>query len=227
MRVRPDSVFVSSILHTIALLFFVRPALWYYGAASDRAAVARLDAGFQREAYADHRFGVACLAIILIGLIVVWTGYAKRSRPAWFVMFVIVWFWAFPVFILPTVVELASGAFMRTLPEFFYDAISGPGMTTQMVRSILMFLIMVVGLALPMGRFFIARKANEPVHLPSRRLAVSLLIGIPVAALAFYCWLRVGVLYEIPLSQINVWLVAPPPPPPPPPSTPSKIPDGN
>jgi len=67
---------------------------------------------------------------------------------------------------------------MRTIPEFFYDAISSPGMTTQMVRSILMFLIMVVGLVLPMGRFFIARKANEPVHLPSRRLAVSLLIGL-------------------------------------------------
>ena len=225
MRVRPDSVLVSSILHTIALLFFVRPALWYYGAASDRAAVARLDAGFQGELYADHRFGVACLAIILIGLIVVWTGYAKRSRPAWFVMFVIVWFWAFPVFILSSVLELARGDVMRTLPEFFYDAISGPGMTTQIVRSILTFFVMVVGLALPMGRFFIARKANEPVHLPSRSVAVSLLIGIPVAALALYCWLSVGVLYELPTAQLNTFLVQPPPPPPPP--TPCKCADGN
>ena len=220
MRVRPDSVFVSRILHTIALLFFVRPELWYYGAASDRAAVARLDAGFQGEAFADHRFGVACLAIILIGLIVVWTGHAKRSRPAWFVMFVIVWFWAFPVFI--PVVRLARGEFMLTFSEFFYDAISGPGMTTQMARSILMVLIMVVGLALPLGRFFIARKANEPVHLPSRRLAVPLLIGIPVAALALYCWLRVGVLYELPTAQLYTFLLQPPPPP-----TPCKCPDGN
>jgi hypothetical protein len=225
MRVRPDSVFVSSILHTIALLFFVRPALWYYGAASDPATVARFDAGLQGESYADHRFGVACLAIILIGLIVVWTGYAKRSHLAWFVMFVIVWFWAFPVFVLPLVVPLARGDFMLTFPEFFYNAISGPGMNTQKVRSILMFLIMVVGLALPMRRFFIGRKANEPVHLPSRRLAVSLLIGIPVAALALYCWLRVGVLYELPTVQLTTVLTAPPPPPPPP--TPCKCPDGN
>ena len=216
MRVRPDSVFVSSILHTIALLFFVREALWYYGSASDRAAVARLDAGLQGEAYADHRFGVACLAIILIGLIVVWTGYAKRSRPAWFVMFAIVWFWAFPVFILPAVVPLARGEIFLTFPEFFYNAIAVPGLNTQMPRSILMFLIMVVGLVLPMGRFFIARKANEPVHLPSRRLAISLLIGIPVAALALYCWLRVGVLYELSTDQLNTFLAAPPPPPPPP-----------
>jgi hypothetical protein len=118
MRVRPDSVFVSSILHTIALLFFVRPALWYYGAPSDRAVVAQLDAGFQAASYADHRFGVACLAVILIGLIVVWTGYAKRSRPAWFVMFVIVWFWVFPVFIRPTVIPLARGEFMLTSLSF-------------------------------------------------------------------------------------------------------------
>jgi len=101
---------------------------------------------------------------------------------------------------------------MLRFPEFFYRAISGPGMTTQMVRSILMFLIMVVGLALPMGRFFTARKAIEPVHLPSRRVAVSLLIGIPVAALAFYCWLRVGVTFELTNAQIN--FSQPPPPPP-------------
>jgi len=219
MRVRADSVFISSILHTIALLFFVRPARMYYFAASDRASVERFDAAVQRELYADHYFGVTCLAIILIGLIVVWTSYVRRSRAAWFVMFVIVWFWAFPVFILP----LGAPSHWPeglTIPEFFYFAISGPGVTTQMVRSILMFLLMVIALALPMGRFFIARKASEPVHLPSRRLAVSLLIAIPVVALALYCWLSVGVLYEIPPSG---WLVAPPPPP----SSPIKCPDGN
>ena len=224
MRVRPDSVFISSILHTIALLFFVRPALWYYRAVAAPAMLLRFYAGSQEESYAAHRFGIACLAIILIGLIVIWTGYAKRSRLAWFVMFVIVWFWAFPVFILPLGAPYHWPVGL-TIPEFFYDAISGPGMATQMVRSILMFLLMVIALALPMGRFFIARKANEPVHLPSRRLAVRLLVGVPVVALALYCWLRVGALYEIPLSQMNGFLIAPPPPPPP--STPSKCPDGN
>jgi hypothetical protein len=98
-------------------------------------------------------------------------------------------------------------------------------MITQMVRSILVFFIMIVGLALPMGRFFIARKANEPVHLPSRRLAVSLLLGITVAALALYSWLRVGVVYEFPVAQANMSLVAPPPPPPP--SSSCKCPEGN
>jgi len=117
MRVRLDSVFVSSILHTIALLFFVRPALWYYHAAAASDVLPRLEAGSQGESYADHRFGVVCFAIILIGLVVIWTGYVKRSRLAWFVMFVIVWFWAFPVFVRPIVVPLARGEFMGTIPE--------------------------------------------------------------------------------------------------------------
>ena len=175
------------------------------------------DNGFRGEAQS-----VASLAIILIGLIVVWTGYVKRSRPAWFVMFVIVWFWAFPRFILSIIPLLIRERSSFTFPELLCDAIQGPGFPRDVVELHSAFLLMVIGLALPMGRFFIARKANEPVHLPSRRLAVSLLIGIPVAALALYCWLRVGVLYELPTAQLNTFFLQPPPPP-----TPRKCPDGN
>src|SRR5579864_9425442 len=60
MRVRPDSVFISSILHTIALLFFIHPALWYYGAPIDPAAVARFDAAVQRELYAVAALALYC-----------------------------------------------------------------------------------------------------------------------------------------------------------------------
>src|SRR5260370_4907111 len=94
MRVRPDSVFISSLLLTVGLLYLIRPSLWNYFSLN-HILLAPMDDGFRAEAQS-----VASLAIILIGLIVVWTGYAKRSRPAWFVMFVIVWFWAFPRFIL-------------------------------------------------------------------------------------------------------------------------------
>jgi hypothetical protein len=168
---------------------------------------------------------VASLAIILIGLIVVWTGYAKRSRPAWFVMFVIVWFWAFPRFVLSFIPLLIRERSSFTFPELLCDAILGPGLPRDVVELCLAFLLMVIGLALPMGRVFVARKADEPVHLPSRRLAVSLLIGIPVTALALHCWLRVGVLYELPTAQEMFLLQLQPPPPPPP--TPCKCPDGN
>jgi len=39
------------------------------------------------------------MALISIGLIVTWTGYVKAVRSAWFIMFIIVWFWAFPLFL--------------------------------------------------------------------------------------------------------------------------------
>jgi len=224
MRVRLDSVFISSLLLTGVLLYLIRPSLWScslnHAARADHILLAPMD----RVEFRGEAQSVASLAIILVALIVVWTGYAKRSRPAWFVMFVIVWFWAFPRFILSIIPLLIRERPSFTFPELLSAAILGPGWPRDVVELHLAFFLMVIGLALPMGRFFIPRKANEPVHLPSRRLAVSLLVGVPVAALALYCWLSVGVLYEIPTAQLNV-LVAPPAPPPPP--TPSKCPDGN
>lgn len=225
MRVRPDSVFISSVLHTVTLLYLIRPSLWdsplwtYF---TPHILLAPMDnVVFRGEAQS-----VASLAIIIVGLIVVWTGYAKGSRPAWFVMFIIVWFWAFPRFILSIVPFLIRERSSFTFPELLSNAILGPGPYRDIVELHLAFLVMVIALALPMRRVFVARKAPEPVHLPSRRLAISLLIGIPVAAFALYCWLRVGVLYEIPLAQVSgSFQLAPPPPPPP--SAPCKCPDGN
>ncbi len=226
MRVRPDSVFISSVLHTVTLLYLIRPSLWdsplwtYF---TPHILLAPMDnVVFRGEAQS-----VASLAIIIVGLIVVWTGYAKGSRSAWFVMFIIVWFWAFPRFILSIVPFLIRERSSFAFPELLSNAILGPGPYRDIVELHLAFLVMVIALALPMRRVFVARKAPEPVHLPSRRLAVSFLIGIPVAAFALYCWLRVGVLYDIPLAQVNGSLFQLAPPPPPPPSAPCKCPDGN
>jgi len=224
MRVRADSAFVSSLLHTIALLYLIRPALWNYFAGSHKALVARMDEGFRAEAQMSHYFGVARLAIILIGLIVVWTGYVRRSRSAWFVMFVVVWLWAFPLFILPDAVLLIRGKSIFTFSELIYNAMLGPGLARTVVEVNLIFLLMVVGLVLPIGRFFVAGKADEPIHTPSRRLVGVSLIAVIVAMTALFFWMSVGVLYEIPNPQLIILGPIPPPPPPP---TPCKCPDGN
>ena len=207
MRLRADSLFISSLLHTAALLYFIRPSLWNYFSLSHILLAPIDENGFRGEAQT-----VASLSIILIGLIVVWTSYAKRSRTAWFVMFVIVWLWAFPRFILSIVPLLIRERSSFTFPELLSDALLGPGFQRDLVELTLAFLLMVIGLALPIRRVFVARKADEPTHLPSRRLAVSLLIGTPVAALALYCWLRVGIIYELTTAQLNNF--SPPPPPP-------------
>jgi hypothetical protein len=168
---------------------------------------------------------VASLAIILVGLIVVWTGYAKRSRPAWFVMFAIVWFWAFPRFVLSIIPLLIRERSSFTFPELLCDATIGPGIPRDVVGLHLAFLMMVIGLALPMGRVFVARKAFEPVHLPSRRFFGFSVIGSMIVVVVLFFWLRLGILYEIPVAQVNVSLLAPSPPPPPP--TSCECPDGN
>jgi hypothetical protein len=189
------------------LLYLIRPLLWNYFSLN-HILLAPMDGGFRGEART-----VASLAIILIGLIVVWAGYAKRSRPAWFVMFVIVWFWAFPLFILQIIPLLIRERSTFTFAELLCDAILGPGFQRDVVELHLAFLLMVIGLALPMGRVFVARKADEPVHLPSRRLVGLSVSGAIIAIIVVFFWLRLGILYEIPAAQANSWLVAPPPPP--------------
>jgi hypothetical protein len=49
----------------------------------------------------SQTIGSASLAIILIGLVVTWSGFVNRVRWTWFVMFIMVWVWLFPWLILP------------------------------------------------------------------------------------------------------------------------------
>jgi len=82
MRIPADSVFISSVLFTMALLCLIPAGLTNALAGRDKMVLARLDAGFRAEAQTANYLGVACLSIILIGLIVIWTGYVKCARSA-------------------------------------------------------------------------------------------------------------------------------------------------
>jgi hypothetical protein len=74
MRIRANSVFVSSALFTVALVCLV-PAFWANVlTARDQIWLAKLDAGYRASAGAMSDLSVACLAVILIGLIVMMDG---------------------------------------------------------------------------------------------------------------------------------------------------------
>lgn len=219
MRIRTNSVFISSVLFTIALLCLIRAALWNYFSGSDKAILAKLNDGFQAEAQTAHYLGVACLAIILIGLIVVWTGYVQRARSAWFVMFVITWVWAFPLFVMP----LFKGTIVLTLPELLYDAIHETGSPRMWAESVLIFLLMVIALLLPLKSFFLARERSLPIYGPSPKLVVGSVIAVLLMVIALLGWIHLRV-YEIPPAALNSWQRLPkPPPPPPPPSCLCKV----
>jgi|SRR5208283_2823118 len=216
MKIRADSVLVSTLLFTIALLWLI-PKLWVNCTGADgRILLANLDdAGFCGFRVTLSDVSIASLAIILIGLIVLWTGYVSRSRPAWLVMCVIAWAWTYPLFISPMVVPVIQGKSAFSLPELLYSAMLGWRTPRTVVTLALVFSLMLIALVLPLRRIFGNRQVERPVYRPTARAVVFSLIGALALLFALRAWLSVGILYEIPFQRLDVWLVAPPPPPPP------------
>jgi hypothetical protein len=211
MRARVDSVFISSVLFTIALVCLI-PNFWASVITKhDWSWLARLDSGDRLASETRSDLSVACLAVILIGLIVVWTGYAKRVRWTWAVMFVVVWVWAFPLLVLPLIGHKRD----LSIPEWIYTAIRYPGIARAWAESVLLFLLMVIALLLPMRSFFLVREGTQPIRRMSLKLIGGSAVAVLVIAIALLAWVRLSA-YEISPDELTVWQQFPPPPPPPP-----------
>lgn len=213
MKIRFDSVLVSCVLHTIALLALAQAALWNFSGRTN-ALLAPMPASFPDDTQSRHYLGICLFAVILIGLIAAWTGYLNMRRSAWLVMFVIAWLCVFPLFVVPCVSPLLHRRLELTFSEFLYDAIDGWGLPRALLVSTLMFSAMLGGLLLPIKKFFGTHGRDEPTHRPSTRLVGFSAAGILVVLTALYAWVRIGVVYEIPTRQLSWGLEAPPPPPP-------------
>jgi hypothetical protein len=98
--------------------------------------------------------GITSLAIIAIGLLVTWAGYVKGARWTWFVVFVIVWVWAFPVYLLPYL-YLWDGGYH--VPEALRAALHGDWIARDFLKVALAFLLMVLALVLPAKTFILGR----------------------------------------------------------------------
>jgi|HubBroStandDraft_4_1064222.scaffolds.fasta_scaffold126898_2 hypothetical protein len=207
MKTRLDVVRFSSVLYSLSLLCLVRAALWHALAGIDNNALTALDAGYRAEAQTASNLGIASLAMILIGLIVLWTGYVKRSRSAWLVMFLIAWLWAFPLFVLP----LFRGRVVLSFSEWIYDAIYQSGFGRLSVESILIFLAMMVALALPIRSFFFAQE--QPSRELSLRLALKFGAAVALLVIGLLVWIHLRT-YEIPNDALNSWQQLPSPQPP-------------
>jgi hypothetical protein len=137
--IRHNPALVASLLFTIALLFYV-PDSW------------------RNAAYTGGTLwqagGFASLAIILVGLVVVWTGFMRRDRWAWLMMFIIVWVWFFPLFVLP----IFQGKIAVTFLGWFKEAWNWPGSARDYGENIVLFSVMILALLLPMKSFFWTKK---------------------------------------------------------------------
>lgn len=213
MRVRLDSAFVGSVLLTVALVSLI-PSSWNLSLAGRGESIRHdPDVWFREYAHLYAELGHICLAMILIGLIVIWGAYVKRSKWAWPVMLVITWGWAFPIFLLP----LRPGHWALPFREVLYDALYHSGGSRIAVEALLTFSLMVMGLLLPLPSFI--RTGDRQPRWPVRRVVSASGITLLLIVIALLAWTHLTV-YEIPPESLRVWQVlGMPVPPPPPPGT--------
>jgi hypothetical protein len=161
MKIRHDAAFLSSLLFTIAFVWII-PWEWALIMTGRHGFIDQLDARFKEVVHHMNDVGRLSLVIILVGLIVVWTGYLKKLRWTWFVMFVIVCGWAFPDLIWHDILHSWAFIYRTHMSDWlglFADAARGDRVARGMVEEILLFLLMVMALFLPVKSFFFeARK---------------------------------------------------------------------
>jgi hypothetical protein len=157
VKARKAWVLVSSVLFTAELLYLL-PAAWNCAMAGrNQQVLANLDAGYKAAAQCYGELGIAALTIIAIGLLVTWTGFIRRVRSAWFVMFIIVWAWAFPNLVLPLFLHSVG----LTAREWIQSALRSSGPARVWAENVVIFLMMVISLVLPLKAFFMSTSATS------------------------------------------------------------------
>ena len=163
MRIRRDAVFISSVLFTVSLLALIPHSLRYASTWPQRS-IQETDRLWVQNYLMP--VGFASLAFVLVGLIVIWMGYVKRVRWTWFVMFVLVWVFAFPVYMLPVLLDLHAAESVNW-SAWFWDAIKTPGIARDYAKGPLDFLLMLVALLLPIKSFFGRPSVTHQLPLPT------------------------------------------------------------
>ena len=97
--------------------------------------------------------GLASLTIIIVALIVIWTGVAAGTRVAWVIMVVIVWVWALPAMTGP-VLSHGRRWTLSELREWVAFAWRGEHLSRTYLTGTVLFLLMLVGLILPLRALF-------------------------------------------------------------------------
>lgn len=157
MKIRRDSAFLSSVLFTVALLSAV-PWCWNNAAGNNfygylrpvqNGAFQQTEPGSRALAQTVSQLGMVSLTVIAIGLIVTWMGYVKRVRWTWFVMFILVWGWAYPILEMRLLLFNLSPKWIAGL---FHGAVqdTDPHLPRVLLGALLIFSLMLIALILPL-----------------------------------------------------------------------------
>jgi hypothetical protein len=154
---RNRALLISSALFTLSLLYLA-PAGWECAKAGWHTEGAHTveDAGWQAAAQLYGQLGIAGLTIIAVGIVVAWTAFFHGLRCGWFVMFIIVWGWAFPMLVLPLLTHRIS----MTMSQWLSAAWQEPGQPRVWVENVAVFSMMLVSLILPVKTFL---RTAEPI----------------------------------------------------------------
>jgi hypothetical protein len=151
LKIRHDAVALSSLLFTLGLLIPMPSMLGNAWTVRQMRLV--IAGGFGLWNYFAP-IGFTSLAIIVIGLIVTWSGYIKGVRWTWFVMFMIAWGWACPVLVLPEF-HWRNMLPISQWPQWPPLILTGVGPQLGFPESVVAFLLMVLALALPAKTFLV------------------------------------------------------------------------
>jgi hypothetical protein len=92
------------------------------------------------------------LGFVLIGLIVLWTGFRKKERWAWFVMLIILLFFVLPGDLVPVLRAVYPPYFQWS---FWFQAMRAGDLLGVVVPMVILgFMVNLVALLLPIKAFF-------------------------------------------------------------------------
>lgn len=141
MRIRPSIFQVSSVLLTLGFLYLLPSSINCIRTRDSMTQIA----------------GLAGLTLIIVALIVIWTGVAAGNWVAWVIMAVIVWLWALPALTWPVLRHGQRWTF-RELREWVVFAWREDTFVRATLIDTVMFLLMLVGLVLPVRALYLNRK---------------------------------------------------------------------
>jgi hypothetical protein len=151
MKIRHDLVFISSLLFTICFVWMIP---WEWANALPGTGHYNLEAPWREVIRLYGEVARLSLTMILIGLIVVWTGYLKKLRWTWFIMFVIVFGWAFPIYIWHDILRPAFIMPASDWHAILASAARGDRVGRAFFEEMFLFSLMIVALFLPVKPFF-------------------------------------------------------------------------
>ncbi len=150
MRIRLDRVSVSSVLLTICLLSLVPTNL--RSASTWQTRSIWITEELARYNY-EASIAFASLALTIIGITVIWTGYQRRLRWAWFIMVVFACVYYFPVYLRDCFLEVSRVGW-PWWAALVREAMEGRPFAQAMAQSLVTLTVMLIALLLPIRSFF-------------------------------------------------------------------------